>query len=276
MLLTHRPFLFYVGARSFSRFASQVAAVAVGWQVYELTGSAFQLGMIGLVQFIPTALLVFVAGHAADRYDRRRVMAACQIAECAVAAFLAWGTLGGWITVPQIFAAMAVLGIAGGFESPAVSALLPGVVPEGEVQRGTAISTGAAQIVTIAGPAVGGFAYAFAPSFPYVLMAALWLLSLAVRNASIVDMFWGPGFMAAALIYILLMPEAGGGSRRLLIAALVGIWGLRLGLHIANRNIGQGEDFRYAGWREEHGSRWWWRSLFQVFVLQGILLWIVS
>ncbi|MBN8971709.1 MAG: MFS transporter [Xanthobacteraceae bacterium] len=183
MLLTHRPFLFYVGARSFSRFASQVAAVAVGWQVYELTGSAFQLGMIGLVQFIPTALLVFVAGHAADRYDRRRVMAACQIAECAVAAFLAWGTLGGWITVPQIFAAMAVLGIAGGFESPAVSALLPGVVPEGEVQRGTAISTGAAQIVTIAGPAVGGFAYAFAPSFPYVLMAALWLLGALLAGA---------------------------------------------------------------------------------------------
>ena len=183
MLFTHKPFLFYVGARSFSRFASQVAAVAVGWQVYELTGSALQLGMIGLVQFIPTALLVFVAGHAADRYDRRRVMAVCQIAECAVASFLTWGTLGGWITVPQIFVAMAVLGIAGGFESPAASALLPGVVPEGGVQRGTAISTGAAEIVTIAGPAAGGFAYAFAPSFPYVLMAVLWLAGAVLAGA---------------------------------------------------------------------------------------------
>jgi steroid 5-alpha reductase family enzyme len=109
-----------------------------------------------------------------------------------------------------------------------------------------------------------------------ILMAALWLLSLVVRNASIVDMFWGPGFVFAALIYVLLTPEVNGGDRRLLIAALVGLWGLRLGLHIANRNIGQGEDFRYAVWREEHGSRWWWRSLFQVFVLQGILMWIVS
>jgi MFS family permease len=77
----------------------------------------------------------------------------------------------------------ALLGIAGGFESPAVSALLPGVVPEGEVQRGTAISTGAAQIVTIAGPAFGGFAYAFAPSVPYLLMAVLWLLGALLAGA---------------------------------------------------------------------------------------------
>ncbi|HEY4204037.1 MAG TPA: MFS transporter [Xanthobacteraceae bacterium] len=176
MLFSHRPFLFYLGARSCSRFASQVAAVAVGWQIYELTGSAFQLGMIGLVQFIPSALMVFVAGHVADRYDRRRVMALSQLVEALTAAYLALGTFGGWITVPGIFAAMVVLGLATGFESPAVAALLPSVVPEGEVQRGTAVSTGAAQIVTITGPAIGGFAYAAMPSLPYVLMAFLWLL----------------------------------------------------------------------------------------------------
>lgn len=176
MLFSHRPFLFYLGARSCSRFASQIAAVAVGWQVYELTGSAFQLGMIGLVQFIPSALMVFVAGHVADRYDRRHVMALCQLAEALTSAYLALGTFGGWITVPGIFAAMVVLGLATGFESPAVAALLPSVVPEGEVQRGTAVSTGAAQIVTITGPAIGGFAYAAMPSLPYVLMAFLWLL----------------------------------------------------------------------------------------------------
>lgn len=146
MLFTHRPFLFYLGARSCSRFATQVAAVAVGWQIYELTGSAFQLGMIGLVQFIPSALMVFIAGHVADRYDRRRVIALSQIAEAITAGYLAFGTYGGWITVPGIFVAMVVLGLATGFESPAVAALLPGVVPEGEVQRGTAVSTGAAQI----------------------------------------------------------------------------------------------------------------------------------
>ena len=108
------------------------------------------------------------------------------------------------------------------------------------------------------------------------LMVLLWLLSLVVRNASIMDIFWGPGFMFVALVYILLSPEDNGGARRLLVAVLVGLWGLRLGLHIAHRNIGRAEDFRYVAWRDEHGAYWWWRSLFQVFVLQGILLWIIS
>ena len=91
-LLRHRPFVFYLVARTFSRFAIQVAAVAVGWQVYELTSSAFVLGMIGLVQFLPTAVLVFVAGHAVDRFDRRRVLQVSQIVQGLTAVFLAWGT----------------------------------------------------------------------------------------------------------------------------------------------------------------------------------------
>ena len=80
-LLKHRSFLLFLLSRSSSRFASQVAAVAIGWQVYDLTGSAFDLGMVGLVQFLPTALLVFAAGHAADRYERKRVMQLCQLAQ---------------------------------------------------------------------------------------------------------------------------------------------------------------------------------------------------
>src|SRR5256886_8577559 len=90
-LIRHRSFLAFLLSRSFSRFASQIGAVAVGWQVYDLTGSAFDLGMIGLVQFLPTGLLLFVAGHAADRYDRRRVVQLCQVAEGLTALFLAWG-----------------------------------------------------------------------------------------------------------------------------------------------------------------------------------------
>jgi MFS family permease len=93
ILLAHRPFQFYFWARGFSEFSYQMAAVAVGWQVYALTRSAFDLGMVGLVQFIPTAVLVFVAGHAADRYDRRRVVQICQLVEAVTAAFLAWGSL---------------------------------------------------------------------------------------------------------------------------------------------------------------------------------------
>jgi len=130
-LFRHRPFLYYFAARGFSKFSYQIAVVAVGWQVYALTGSAFDLGMVGLMQFIPTALLTFAAGHAADRYDRKRVVQICQTAEALVAAFLAWGSFGGWLNVPEIFAAVTVFGIATAFESPATAALLPAVVPEG-------------------------------------------------------------------------------------------------------------------------------------------------
>jgi MFS family permease len=175
--LAHRPFLFYLGARSFSEYSYQIATVAVGWQIYQLTGSAFNLGMVGLVQFIPSALLVFAAGHAADRYDRKRVVWICLIAEGLTAAFLAWGTFAAWLTVPEIFAALAVLGVAAAFESPAGSALLPGVAPVGMLQRATALSSGAFQVAAISGPALGGVAYAIAPGAPYLLMAVFCLLA---------------------------------------------------------------------------------------------------
>ena len=130
-LLRHGPFLFFLLSRSLSRFASQIAAVAIGWQIYDITGSAFQLGMVGLVQFLPTALLVFVAGHAADRFERKRVVQLCQLAEAATALFLAVSTFAGWLTVAQIFIATFVIGIAGAFESPATAALLPLIAPKG-------------------------------------------------------------------------------------------------------------------------------------------------
>ena len=113
--------------------------------------------MVGLVQFLPTALLVFVAGHAADRFERKRVVQLCQIAEAATALFLAGSTFAGWLTVAQIFIATFVLGIAGAFESPATAALLPLIAPQGSVQRATAISSGAAQVATITGPRSAGW-----------------------------------------------------------------------------------------------------------------------
>ncbi|MCP3415947.1 MFS transporter [Bradyrhizobium brasilense] len=174
-LLGHRPFLFFLSSRSLSRFSSQIGAVAIGWQIYDLTGSAFDLGMVGLVQFLPTALLVFVAGHAADRFERKRVVQACQIAEALTALFLAGSTFAGTISEIQIFVATFVLGIAGAFESPATAALLPLIAPQGSLQRATAISSGAAQVATITGPALGGFAYALMPSAPYGIMMVFWL-----------------------------------------------------------------------------------------------------
>src|ERR1700728_4990575 len=89
ILLGHRPFQFYFWARGFSEFSYQIGAVAVGWQVYALTGSAFDLGMVGLVQFIPTALFTFAAGHVADRYNRKRVAQLSQFAAALAAAYLA-------------------------------------------------------------------------------------------------------------------------------------------------------------------------------------------
>jgi MFS family permease len=176
-LFRHRPFVLFFFARAVSSFAAQIAAVAVGWQVYALTHSAFDLGMVGLAQFLPVAGLTFFAGHAADRYDRRRVVQICQTVEGAVALFLAAGSLGGWLHVGEIFAAVAVFGAARAFESPAVAALLPGAVPEGLLQKGTAISSSAFQAATIVGPAFGGLLYALSPGVPYALMAVSWLVS---------------------------------------------------------------------------------------------------
>jgi MFS family permease len=175
-LLRHRSFVLFLLSRSLSRFSSQIAAVAIGWQIYALTGSAFDLGMVGLVQFLPTALLVFVAGHAADRFERKRVMQLCQLAEALTALFLAVNTYMGWLNEVQIFIATFVIGIAGAFESPATGALLPLVAPQGSLQRATAISSGAAQIAVITGPALGGLAYVFAPSLPYAIIVVFWLL----------------------------------------------------------------------------------------------------
>ncbi len=183
-LFRHRPFVCYFVARAFASMAYQMGAVAVGWQVYALTHSAFDLGLVGLAQFVPMALLTFVAGHASDRYERKHVLQWCQILEAAAAAFLAWGTFAGWLTVGEIFAVVVAFGVARAFGLPASSAMLPGVVPEGLFQKGTAVSSGAFQAATIVGPAVGGFAYAVAPVLPYAAMAVFWVVA-SVANGMI-------------------------------------------------------------------------------------------
>ncbi len=175
--------MLYFWIRGFSTLAYQIGAVAVGWQVYALTNSALDLGMVGLTQFVPSAALTFAAGHAADRYDRKRVVQLCQFAKGLAAVFLAWGSFAGWLNVTEIFAAVVVFGAARAFESPAFAALLPGVVPEGLLQKGTALASGSAQVATIGGPALGGLAYAVSPALPYALMALCWVVGGLLNGA---------------------------------------------------------------------------------------------
>lgn len=109
-----------------------------------------------------------------------------------------------------------------------------------------------------------------------VTMTALWLMSLALRNASIVDPFWGTGFILVTWLTLACTPPAWSVARSWLLAALVTIWGLRLSLYLLWRNSGHGEDRRYRAMRDHHGTRFWWISLLTVFWLQGVILWIVS
>jgi steroid 5-alpha reductase family enzyme len=107
-----------------------------------------------------------------------------------------------------------------------------------------------------------------------LLMTLVWLLSLALRNAGIIDGFWGLGFVG--LVWLYHLGSEGAAGRRLLVAVLVSIWGLRLSAHLFWRMRGQGEDYRYADMRAGWGARFWWVSLFTVFWLQAILLWTIA
>ena len=109
----------------------------------------------------------------------------------------------------------------------------------------------------------------------FVACTLLWLLSLRLRDSSIVDPFWGTGFLLCALTYAALTPGHGG-PRGVLVLGLCALWSLRLSIFLLRRNHGKGEDFRYRRMREEAGPSWWWRSYLQVFVLQGALMLVIS
>jgi steroid 5-alpha reductase family enzyme len=106
------------------------------------------------------------------------------------------------------------------------------------------------------------------------LVTILWIVSIFLRNVSIVDLFWGLGFVLVNVWYFSAGEYA---LRHILLLILVTIWGLRLSTYLAWRNIGKGEDFRYREFRKKYGAKnYWWVSYFQTFLLQGILMWIIS
>jgi MFS family permease len=163
-------------ARVASGLAFQMQAVAVGWQIYDLTHSTFALGMVGLVQFAPIVLFTLVAGHVVDRYERRVVYgAALAVQGCAVGV-LALGSWGHWLGVPGVFAMVAIIGAARAFQGPATQALLPTLVPASVVPKAIAWATGAFQTASIVGPTLGGLLYAFGVAVPYAVAGALALL----------------------------------------------------------------------------------------------------
>jgi len=108
-----------------------------------------------------------------------------------------------------------------------------------------------------------------------VLVTLLWVLSVIIKNASIVDLFWGFGFVVVNAFYVFTSGEMS--TRKILVLVLVTLWGLRLSIYLAWRNLGKGEDFRYREFRRKYGpERYWWISYFQTFLLQGVLMMIVS
>jgi MFS family permease len=174
-ILRHKPFAFFWFARGFTSIAFQIQGVAVGWQVYALTGSPFYLGLVGLAQFLPMFLLTLAVGHVADRYDRRIVVRLCQIVEGLAAGVLAFGSLSGWQSKESILAVVFVAGAARAFEAPTMHALVPGLVPTALISRAIAWSASAHQTATILGPALGGLLYMAGPTTAYATASILFL-----------------------------------------------------------------------------------------------------
>ena len=159
--------------------AFQMHGVAVGWQIYAITGSAMYLGLVGLAQFLPMFLLTLVVGHVADRYDRRNIARICQTIEGLSAGALALASFGGWQSKESILLIIFIVGAARAFEGPTLQALLPGLVPVQIFPRAAAWSSSAMQTATIVGPALGGFLYAAGPAVVYLTTGIVFLAASA-------------------------------------------------------------------------------------------------
>ncbi len=180
-----RDFRFYWTARLASTIAQMSMVIVIGWQVYDIARrtmdtqqAALQLGFIGVVQFVPLFVLTLVTGWTADRLDRRYIARASISLELLCAAVLGWCTWTGTTSLPILFVVAGLLGVARAFAMPALQALAPNLVPRDILPRAIAMSSIAWQSGSIAGPALGGYLYAWAPHMPYAVSGALFALSL--------------------------------------------------------------------------------------------------
>ncbi|NIJ06819.1 MFS family permease [Sphingomonas vulcanisoli] len=181
---TFRDYRFYWVARLSNVLAQSAMVVIIGWQVYDIArrtmdvkGAAFQLGLIGLFQFLPLALLTLITGWTADRIDRRLIVRITALIEVGCAAALGWMAWTGTTTLPAIFAVAVALGIVRAFQNPAMSALAPNLVAPETLPRAVAFSSASWQVGSICGPALGGFLYSVSMWLPYAVSAALFFLA---------------------------------------------------------------------------------------------------
>jgi MFS family permease len=158
-IFRHRGFTLLILGRLFAILANQMMAVAVGWQIYNLTNDPLDLGLVGLFQFLPAVFLILITGHVADRYDRRRVVSGSFALQGVCAGLFLMFTLSGYQEAWPMFGIILLFGVARAFYSPALQALLPNTVPTEEYPNAVAWNTSISKIGNITGPAVGGMLY---------------------------------------------------------------------------------------------------------------------
>ncbi len=178
--LRHTNFSFFLIARFCATLAVQMQGVAVGWQVYSISGNPLDLGLIGLAQFLPFSILVLVAGQIADRADRRLILFLCYAVECLCGILLLNFTLTGQQAVWPVFAVMALYGSARAFMMPTSQAIMPNLVPTESFANAVALSSSSFQIATLTGPTLGGLIYLFGAEVVYFTVAILLLSSLVL------------------------------------------------------------------------------------------------
>jgi MFS family permease len=185
-LLKQRNVVLFLIARLFANIGAQMQTVAVGWQVYEKTGSALDLGWIGLSQFAPFVLLILPAGHFADHHDRRRILTACYSLQAFCALAFGFYTWSGSQQVWPIFVVMVLLGIARAFSMPAGQSLLPNLVSKEQFSRAVAMNATMFQGSTIVGPTLGGLLLLLGVQTVYVAVLICGVLCItAITNIEV-------------------------------------------------------------------------------------------
>ncbi len=167
----------YFFSRFLAYFAIQIISVAVGWQIYDLTRDPFDLGLIGLFQFLPSLVLILVTGSVADRYNRRMIMGVCMIVSTLCAAALLALTVTGLFSPWPVYAVLVVFGIERAFLAPASQSLAPNLVPPEDLPNAIAWNSTSWQTAMIVGPVAGGLIYALGAVFPYAIGFGFFLAS---------------------------------------------------------------------------------------------------